>query len=458
MPRSTTPHSIEPEAQKKTPKKARAWTFTCQLKDPLTGAELFSKERLQAGLGMKSTGEYLWHVEDQDKAPEHIQGALRMVNSRTREQVAGWLGLPPMLVVPLQGHGAFQRHIAYILGLSPEAVAKGKAHYPTEGIRSNFDWQACLESYFGRPAVVSTLPTLTEVKIAVFDATMSLADVQSVHKALYVTHRRELQALAADGEEQRRLAKGKIEQAEATEREARERPRREREALQLAEAARVEQERQQIERQQRERDERERLEAEVEARRLADEAERATPEYQARVAAEQEATERRDLVTNIAMWLDVQGLQPAREHGAAQLAQEYELTSDDHLVNGRLTHRGAVVLFADLCLDLGDACSLDLDTVLPDVRAELVRARADLQSVGRWIVAAEFHAADGNEQAFKKALRLRRQYATYTDVVELPMVRTDIKKSWRDALTNVDPRTKPGATAKTLSTDTKGSK
>lgn len=117
-----------------------------------------------------------------------------------------------------------------------------------------------------------------------------------------------------------------------------------------------------------------------------------------------------------------------------------------------------MLLFADLCLDLGDAWSLDTDSVLPVVRDELVSAEADLHRVSRWVAVAEFHAADGNEQAFDKALRLRRQYATYTDLVQLPAVRTDVKKSWRDALTNLAPRTKPGSTAKTTSTDKKGSK
>lgn len=458
MHRSTTPQSIELKAEKKVPKKARVWSFTCHLKDPLTGGELISQERIQTGLDMRSTGDYVFHLEDQDPTAEHLQGAIRMKNSRGNEQLGGWLGLPPALLTPLQGRGAFERHIAYLLGLSPEAVAKGKAQYPTEGIQSNFDWQACLERYFGRPAVISRWPTLTQVRIGVLDGTMTPTDVQSVHPALYVTHYKELEALAEKGQAERRQADDDRRRLEAAEREAQERPRREREALQLAEATRVEQERQHHERQQRERDERERLKAEVKARRLADEAERATPEYQARVAAEQEATERRVLVTHIAIRADVRGLQPAREHGAAQLATEYELTSADHCVNGHLTHRGAVLLFADLCLDLGDAWSLDTDSVLPVVRDELVSAEADLHRVSRWVAVAEFHAADGNEQAFDKALRLRRQYATYTDLVQLPAVRTDVKKSWRDALTNLAPRTKPGSTAKTTSTDKKGSK
>lgn len=446
MRRATTPQSTDLENQTNTPKRARVWSFTSQFQDPLTGAELFSLERLQMGLDMRSTGDYLFHREDQDPCAYHLQGALRMQNSRTGDQVADWLGLPRTCVIPLTGRGAFERYILYLLGLSPEAVAKGKAKYPVEGVHSNFDWQTCLERYFGRPAVISTLPTLTQVRIAVFDGTMTVAEVQAAHPALYVTRYRELEALAEKGQTQRRQAEDNRQRAEAAEREARERPRREREARQRAEAARVEWERQQAAHELRDRQERARITAELEAQRLAVLAEQATPEYKAR----QVEAERRDLVDQIAIAADVKGSRLARERGVAQLAREYELSSADHLLNGYLTHHGAVLLFADLCLDIGDAVSLDVDEVLPDVRVELATAKADLASLGRRIAVAEFHAADGNEMGFERALQLRREYVTYTDLVNLPAPRADIQKLWRDALTNVDPRMTPTTAATAL--------
>ena len=60
MSRSTTLHSIEADPPDRAPKRARMWCFTTQLADPLSGAERVSLPRLQQGLDLKSTGEYLF--------------------------------------------------------------------------------------------------------------------------------------------------------------------------------------------------------------------------------------------------------------------------------------------------------------------------------------------------------------------------------------------------------------
>jgi len=181
------------------PQRARMWKFSLPLHHPTTGRAFADLDRIRAGLQRKSIDRFMWLLHDRDagSAP-HVQGAIKMRNSRSREQLASMLGLPSTAIRPLVDgagqHGAFERYCRYLLHESPEAQADGKFHYPDSVVQSNFDFRDMIDRYFG---YASTSPALTsqEIKLKVYSGELSPLEVLELYPMIFIQHIKALEAL-----------------------------------------------------------------------------------------------------------------------------------------------------------------------------------------------------------------------------------------------------------------------
>lgn len=343
-----------------------------------------------------------------------------------------------------RGKFAMARGARYNTHEHPDQQALGKARYSDDEMIATpgWDWRAEVDALNaseqvdpGRPARLTVIERLSK---RVLKGELTAREVHRQNEKIYLAKGPSYWAGL-----ERTAAEWKRQEAEAAERRAYE-ERRHAEQTEQAERARLAAE--QAERERRaavEREAAERAEREAQARQLAEEraardaalkAEQATPEYQERVAAEQAEHERDDLIDMIAMWRDVKGSRSTRSSHAASRAAELGLTSSEHVrEDGKLTHLGAVLTYAEAVMDL-DPDDADINEIMPEVRRDIDAHRREISSAGLQLAAAECHAAEGNQQMFEKALDLRQTYAGYPDLVTLPSPRSDIKKAWQNQL------------------------
>lgn len=170
--------------------RARMWKFSLPLLHPDSGRPLADLDRLSAGLQRKSIGLYMWLIHDRDPgAAPHVQGVIKMSNSRSRDQVASMLGLTVTAIRPLVDaagqHGAFERYCRYLLHESPESQADGKFRYPDSDVRANFDFRGVIDGYFGHASGVPTL-TRSEIKLKVLHGELTPLEVLDQHPMIFI--------------------------------------------------------------------------------------------------------------------------------------------------------------------------------------------------------------------------------------------------------------------------------
>ncbi|MDJ0356051.1 cell envelope integrity protein TolA [Paenarthrobacter sp. PH39-S1] len=343
-----------------------------------------------------------------------------------------------------RGKFAMARGARYNTHEHPDQQALGKARYGDDEMIATpgWNWRAEVDALNaregvdpGRPARLTLIERFSQRVLA---GELTARDVHHQNKKIYLT-----KSQGYWNGLERQAAEWKRQDAEAAERSAHEERRH---ATDTEQAERERLAGEQAERERLavvERETVERAEREAGARQLAEEravreaelrAEKATPEYQERVATEQAESERVDLIDMIAMWEEVKGSRSARDSHATRYAAELGLTSSEHVrEDGKLTHLGAVLAYAYAALDL-EPDDADIDEIMPGIREEIMLHHQETSSAGRQLAGSEFHTADGDQQAFEKALSLRAMYSGYPDLITLPSPRSDIKKAWRDLL------------------------
>ena len=172
------------------PQRARMWKFSLPLLHPDTGLRFADLHRLSAGLLRKSIGQYMWLIHDRDPgAAPHLQGVIKMSNSRSRDQLASMLGLPVTAILPLVDgagqHGAFERYCRYLLHESPEAQADGKFRYPDSDVRANFDFRDMIDRYFGHTSNVPRL-TSSDIKLKVYNGELTPLEVLEHYPRIFI--------------------------------------------------------------------------------------------------------------------------------------------------------------------------------------------------------------------------------------------------------------------------------
>ncbi|MCG2621766.1 hypothetical protein LVY72_07520 [Arthrobacter sp. I2-34] len=339
-----------------------------------------------------------------------------------------------------RGKFAMARAARYNTHEHPDQQALGKARYGDDEMIATpgWDWRADVDALNARehvdPERPARLTLIERLAKRVLAGELTARDVHRQNEKIYLAKGPSYWARL-----EHTAAEWKRQEAEETERRAYEERRQAEEAEQVERAEQAERERQAAD----EREAAERAEREAQARQQAEEhaareaalkAEQATPEYQERVAAEQAERERDDLIDMIAMFHDVKGPRSDRGAHAISYAAELGLTSSDHVCeDGKLTHLGAVLTYAEAVLDL-DPDDVDIDEIMPEIQSEIDSYRREISSAGRQLGAAEYHAAEGNQVGFKRALNLRKMYSGYSDLITLPSPRSEIKKAWRDQL------------------------
>jgi len=194
------------------------WKFSLPLRHPETERQLADVGRLEAGLQRKSIDQYMWLLHDRDEgAAPHVQGMVRMQNSRSVAQLSSMLGLPASSIRPLvdraSQHGAFERYCRYLLHESPDARADGKFHYPDGDVRANFDFRGLIDRYFGSQAGMPAL-TADQIKLKVYRGELTPLEVHASHTAIYVRHHEALETLYAKGRSNRELVAYLAERAD----------------------------------------------------------------------------------------------------------------------------------------------------------------------------------------------------------------------------------------------------
>lgn len=185
--------------------------FTTRLIHPETGAALLNLDEFEHGLDQhKSIKEYAWVLQDKDrhldKTPvaTHVQGALRLQDGRTLQQVSSWIGIAERLVIPLKGRGAFPTYLRYLTHEAPSEQAKGKHRYDDSEVKANFDWRAVIDAHFARSREQPT-DTLSQVMLDLLNGRMSLAQVRERYPLIYANHHPKLRKLEADWRETARF-------------------------------------------------------------------------------------------------------------------------------------------------------------------------------------------------------------------------------------------------------------
>ena len=202
------------------PSRARMWKFSLPLRHPDTGRLFADIDHLRAGLQRRSIDRYMWLIHDRDagSAP-HVQGALRLSNSRTATQLASILGLPATALRPLRDrsgqHGAFERYCRYLLHETPEAQSDGKFHYPDSAAHSNFDFRDMIDRYFGSAAsgCIPTVESADQIRLKVYNGDMTPQEVHVLHPMIFIRNHKSLEELHHKGRRDREIAATLAERA-----------------------------------------------------------------------------------------------------------------------------------------------------------------------------------------------------------------------------------------------------
>lgn len=202
------------------PIRARMWKFSLPLRHPETGRLLADIGHLSAGLQRRSVDRYMWLIHDRDEgAAPHVQGALRLSNSRTSAQLSSILGLPATALMPLIDrsgqHGAFERYCRYLLHESPEAQADGKFLYPDSAVHSNFDFRDMIDRYFGFAAsgCAPTVESADQIRLKVYNGDMTPSQVHALHPMVFIRNHKSLEELYYKGRQDREIAATLAERA-----------------------------------------------------------------------------------------------------------------------------------------------------------------------------------------------------------------------------------------------------
>ena len=393
-------------------------------------------------------------IHDRDPGTE-VHGHLFFYSKTQRTAAAIQRKFPvPVIVTPFIAHPgepgtdrgkfAMARGARYNTHEHPDQQALGKARYGDDEMIATpgWDWRAEVDALNARehvdPERPARLTVIDRYSQRVLDGELTALDVYHQNKRIYLAkstgHWTQLERQASEWKRQKaeetarrayeeRRQAAEAEQAERT-RLATEQVERDRQALAEHEAA-AETERDAQARQ---------LAAEHADREASLRAQQATPEYQECVAAEQTERDRVDLIAMIAMWHDIKGSPSTRSSHATLHAKELGLTSPEHVhENGQLTLLGAALSYAQAVMGI-EPEEADMDEILPEIRDDVNAHRREISSAGLNVATSELHAADGEQDAFKRALRLRETYSGYPDLITLPSPRSDIKKAWRDQL------------------------
>lgn len=343
-----------------------------------------------------------------------------------------------------RGKFAMSRGARYNTHEHPDQQALGKARYGDDEMIATpgWDWRAEVDALNARekvdPERPARLAAVDRFAQRILAGELTARDVYNENKGIYLAksigHWTQLERQAAEWK--RQIAVEAAHKAYEERRQTAEAEQAERARLAAEEAER---ERQAVF----EREAAERAEREAQARHLADErkareaalkAEQATPEYQQRVAVEEAERERNDLIDMTALLKGVRGQHSARSSRTTRYAAALGLTSSEHVgEDGNLTLLGAVLAYAHAALDL-EPNDADIDEIMPEIREEIVIHRREISTAGTQLSQFEFHAAEGSERGFQRALSLRQMYSAYPDIITLKSPRTDIKKAWRDQL------------------------
>jgi hypothetical protein len=360
----------------------------------------------------------------------------------------------PVIVTPFIAHPgepgtdrgkfAMARGARYNLHEHPDQQALGKARYGDDEMIATpgWDWRAEVDALNARekvdPERPARLAAVDRFAQRILAGELTARDVYDQNKKVYLAkrtgHWTQLERQAAEWKRQmaeEAAQKAYEERRQAAEAERAERARlaaeqaeRERQAAVAQEAA-AQAEREAQTRQ---------LAEEQAAREAALTAEQATPEYQQRVVAEEAERERNDLIDMVALLNGVRGQHSARSSRTTRYAAALGLTSSEHVgKDGKLTLLGAVLAYAHAALDL-DPDDADFDEIMPGIREEIAIHRHEISAADTQLSQFEFHAAEGSEREFQRALSLRQMYSAYPDIITLKSPRPDIKKAWRDQL------------------------
>ncbi|MEU4014892.1 hypothetical protein AB0E56_06440 [Microbacterium sp. NPDC028030] len=203
-----------------TPIRARMWKFSLPLRHPDTGRLFADIDHLSAGLQRRSIDRYMWLIHDRDEgSAPHLQGALRLTNSRTSTQLSSILGLPATALRPLRDrsgqHGAFERYCRYLLHESIEAQEDGKFHYSDSAVHSNFDFRDMIDRYFGFAAsgCVPTVESTDQIRLKVYNGDMTPSEVHALHPMIFIRNHKSLEELYHKGRHDREIATTLAERA-----------------------------------------------------------------------------------------------------------------------------------------------------------------------------------------------------------------------------------------------------
>lgn len=343
-----------------------------------------------------------------------------------------------------RGKFAMTRGARYNTHEHPNQQALGKARYGDDEMIATpgWDWRADVDALNARekvdPERPARLAVIERFAERVLAGELTARDVLNQNKKIYLA-----KSTGFWDQLERKAAEWKLQDADAAARRVHE------ERRQAAEADLAERSRRAVEEAERERqavverEAAERAEREAQARHLAGEretreaalkAEQTTPEYQERVALEEAERERNDLIDMTALLKGVRGQHSARSFRTTRYAAVLGLTASEHVgEDGKLTLLGAVLTYAHAALDL-EPNDADIDEIMPDIREEIVIHRREISTAATQLSLLEFHAAEGNEHEFERALSLRQMYSGCPDIITLKSPRSDIKKAWREQL------------------------
>ncbi|MDP3949506.1 hypothetical protein [Microbacterium sp.] len=211
-----------------TPVRARMWKFSLPLRHPETGRLFADIDHLGAGLQRRSIDRYMWLIHDRDEgSAPHVQGALRLSNSRTSTQLSSILGLPSTALRPLRDrsgqHGAFERYCRYLLHESPEAQADGKFHYPDSAVHANFRFRDMIDRYFGLAdsGCVPTAESADQIRLKVYNGDMTPLEVHGRHPMIFIRNHKSIEELYYKGRHDRLIAAALAERAALKDEDAR---------------------------------------------------------------------------------------------------------------------------------------------------------------------------------------------------------------------------------------------
>lgn len=426
------------------PKRARMWKFSLPLLRPVTQRLFVDLDRLRAGLQRKSIDRYMWLIHDRDEgSAAHVQGVIKLGNSRKRETLSSILGLPATALRPLVDksgqHGAFERYCRYLLHEGPEAQADGKARYLDSHAHANFDFREMIDRYFSFAPAEPAIST-DHIKLQVYRGEMTPADVEALYPMVFIRHLRSLEALNEKGRHDRELAAYQAESAARQQEDERRlvavRTERVRlsnqgftheeidlaisEGLSEEELMQRRSETEQLESALRDsQEEASRLQEAAEAR---EQREQVSTEYQEQLRLHAEAEERRFTIAALATCLEIEGSSSAREKGVLRAAIAGGFTTRDYAPGDVLSWKDVTAFYADVF----DLSHLSPNRIASTIQEDIEAFRRDLTHVPLRISSCELHALEGDEEAFQRALKLRTWWVRWPDLVTLPTPRPDL--------------------------------